>query len=97
MTTNYWDLEVLGIGIPTQACAANVEARTTSRVVTPKRRVGSKTPAFFKVSAATGTVELAGLVTTQEIALGQVAATPTKMSRIMLALVCWKLVSWELF
>lgn len=65
------------------ACAAKVDARTTSRVVTPKRRVGSKTPALLRVSAATGTVELTGLVTTQQNALGHVAATSVKIERMM--------------
>ena len=37
-----------------------VDARTTSKVVTPKTRLGSKTPAFFKDSATIGTVELTG-------------------------------------
>ena len=33
------------------------EARTTSRVVTPKRRFGLYTPLAFKTSAVMGTVE----------------------------------------
>lgn len=73
------------------ACAAKVEARTTSRVVTPNRRVGSKTPAFFKASAAMGSVEFTGLVTTQHVAEGHVAAISVKISRIMLALVWFKI------
>lgn len=36
-------------------------ALTTSRVVTPNRRLGSYTPSFFSVSAAMATVELTGL------------------------------------
>lgn len=83
----------LGSALPPNLWAANVEARTTSRVVTPKRRVGLKAPAFFKVSAATGTVEFTGLVTMQEIAFGHVAATSVKMSRMILALVLAELVS----
>ena len=75
-------LELLLIG-----CAAKVEARTTSRVVIPNRWVGSKTPALFKASAAIGSVEFTGLVTTQHVAEGHVAATSVKISRIMLALV----------
>ncbi len=40
-------------------------ARTTSRVVTPKTRLGSKTPAFSSVAATIGTVELTGLEITR--------------------------------
>ena len=36
--------------------------------------MGSKTPAFFKVSAKTGTVELTGLEMTRMKALGQALA-----------------------
>jgi hypothetical protein len=50
--------------------------------------VGSKTPAARKASAATGTVELTGLVTMHEIALGQVFATWEKISQMIEALVC---------
>jgi hypothetical protein len=49
--------------------------------------VGSKTPAFFRASAATGRVEFTGFVTTQHIACGHVAAISVKISRIILALV----------
>lgn len=80
-------LKSLGLEPLPMACAAKVEARTTSRVVTPNRRVGSKTPACFKASAAMGSVEFTGLVTTQHVAEGHVAAISVKMSRIMLALV----------
>lgn len=68
-------LILVGSASPPRTCAAKVDARTTSRVVTPKRRVGSKTPATRKVSAATGTVEFTGLVMMHEIASGQVFAT----------------------
>lgn len=80
-------LKCLGSASPPRACAIKVEARTTSRVVTPKRRAGSKAPCLRRASAATGTVELTGLVTTQLIAWGHVLATSVKMSRMMLALV----------
>ena len=39
-------------------CETKREARTTSRVVTPKRRLGLYTPLDFKTSATIGTVEL---------------------------------------
>lgn len=70
-----------------KAWAAKVEARTTSKVVTPKTRVGSKAPPFFRPSVATGRVELTGFVTTQHIACGHVAAISVKISRIIPALV----------
>lgn len=47
-----------------------VLARTTSKVVTPNNRLGSKTPAFLKTSAKMGTVELTGLEMTKTKALG---------------------------
>ena len=46
-------------------------ARTTSRVVTPNRRLGSYTPSFFSVSAAMATVELTGLEMMFSSACGQ--------------------------
>lgn len=42
--------------------ATKVFARQTSRVVTPKSFLGSYTPAFLRISAAIGTVELTGLL-----------------------------------
>lgn len=63
-----------------------VSARTTSSVVTPKRRFGSKTPACFMTSAAIGTVELTGLEMTRISAFGQFSATPVIRSRTMPAL-----------
>lgn len=48
-----------------------VLALTTSSIVTPKTRFGSKTPAFLKTSAAIGTVELTGLLIMLTIAFGQ--------------------------
>jgi hypothetical protein len=80
-------LILVGSASPPRACAANVDARTTSKVVTPKRRAGSKTPAVRKVSAATGTVEFTGLVMIHEMAFGQVFATWVKMPLMIEALV----------
>lgn len=85
---------VLGSAFPPKACAANVEARTTSRVVTPKSRVGSNTPARVKVSAATGTVAFTGLVTTQQTAVGHVTAISSKISRMIEAFVCLDQYNW---
>lgn len=51
-----------------------VEARTTSRVVTPNNFLGSKTPAFLRTSAKMGTVELTGLEMTRMKALGAAVA-----------------------
>lgn len=53
-----------------------VSARTTSKLVTPKRRFGSKTPAFLRTSAAMGTVEFTGLEIMRTNAFGQTSATP---------------------
>jgi hypothetical protein len=62
-------------------------ARTTSRVVTPKRRAGSKTPAFSRVAATMGTVELTGLEMTRMHAVGATRATADARSRTIEALV----------
>lgn len=64
------------------------EARTTSRVVTPNRRAGSNTPAFSRVAATMGTVELTGLEMTRMCAVGATRATAAARSRTMDALVC---------
>lgn len=64
-------------------------ARTTSSVVTPKRRRGSKTPAFSKTEATIGTVELTGLEMTRTCASGETRATADARSRTMDAFV-WK-------
>lgn len=50
------------------------EARTTSRVVTPKRREGSKTPCASSVLATMGTVEFTGLEITRMRAFGETLA-----------------------
>jgi hypothetical protein len=76
------------VGFPTTE-ETKVEARTISRWVTPNSLLvsyatngvfdpayflGSKTPAFLRVSAKTGTVELTGLEMTRMKALGQALA-----------------------
>ena len=43
---------------------------TTSRVVTPNTRLGSRVPAFLKISHAMGTVEFTGLEMIAIMALG---------------------------
>jgi hypothetical protein len=48
-----------------------VEARTTSKVVTPNSFFGLKTPCFFNTWAKMGTVELTGLEMIKKQALGQ--------------------------
>ncbi len=65
----------------------NVFARTTSRVVTPNRRLGSYTPAIFSTSAAMGTVEFTGLLIILTIACGQCFATPSINVRTIPALI----------
>ena len=67
--------------------ATKVSARTTSRVVTPKSFLGSKTLAFLRTSAAMGTVELTGLEMTRTNALGAVLAIPVARSRTIPALI----------
>ena len=62
-------------------------ARTTSRVVIPNRRRASKTPAFWRVAATMGTVELTGLEMTRMCAVGATRATAAARSRTMDALV----------
>ncbi len=62
-------------------------ARTTSRVVIPNTRRGSKTPAFSRVDATMGTVELTGLEMTRMWAEGATRATADARSRTMEALV----------
>lgn len=62
-------------------------ARTTSRVVIPNRRRGSKTPAFSRVAATMGTVELTGLEMTRMCAVGATRATAAARSRTMDAFV----------
>ena len=67
--------------------AMKVDARVTSRVVTPKSLLASKTPAFFKTSAAIGTVELTGFETTWIEAFGACSATALTRSLTIEALV----------
>lgn len=62
-------------------------ARTTSRVVTPKMRRGSNWPAFLKVSATMGTVELTGFEMTQTCASGETRAMAAARSRTIEAFV----------
>lgn len=50
------------------------EARTTSSVVTPNRRDGSKTPCASSVLATIGTVEFTGLEITRICAFGATLA-----------------------
>mmetsp|Transcript_8751 Transcript_8751/g.18845 ORF Transcript_8751/g.18845 Transcript_8751/m.18845 type:complete len:222 (+) Transcript_8751:378-1043(+) len=69
------------------ALATKVRARTTSRVVTPKRRFGSYTPAALRISAAMGTVELTGLEMMRKQALGQALAACLMRLATMLAFV----------
>ena len=52
-----------------------VEARTTSRVVTPNNFFGLNTPCFFKTWAKIGTVELTGLEIIKKQAFGQALKT----------------------
>ena len=66
----------------------NFAARTTSRVVTPKRRFGLNTPAFLRVSATIGTVEFTGFEIMRRWASGAEVATAEARSRTMEALVC---------
>ena len=63
-----------------------VLALTTSRVVTPKRRLGLYVPAFLNTSAAIGTVEFTGLLIKFTIALGQHLAMPSQRVRTIPAL-----------
>jgi len=67
------DVVEASVGSPT-TLATKVEARKQSKVVTPKSRLGSKTPFFFRTSAKTGTVELTGFEMTRMKALGQASA-----------------------
>ena len=60
---------------------------TTSKVVTPKTFLGSKVPAFLKISQAMGTVELTGLEMMAIMALGQTLAAAWQMVATMEALV----------
>lgn len=62
-------------------------ARTTSRVVTPKSRLGLKTPFDLKISAQIGTVELTGLEMTRMLASGAASAQAFARSRTIEALV----------
>lgn len=71
----------------TLASATNAADRTTSSVVTPNIRRGSKTPCFLKISQAIGTVELTGFVMIATKAFGQFFAAASLKSRTTLALV----------
>jgi hypothetical protein len=87
VTANDWHPNRLRINAAAHMRYTNVDARTMSRVVTPKSRVGSNAPALRSVSAATGTVEFTGFVTMHDMAPGHTFATSEKISRTMLALV----------
>lgn len=63
------------------------EALTTSRVVMPNTRFGLKTPAFSRVAATMGTVELTGFEITRMWASGATRPTAEARSRTMEALV----------
>mmetsp|Transcript_79572 Transcript_79572/g.221301 ORF Transcript_79572/g.221301 Transcript_79572/m.221301 type:complete len:200 (-) Transcript_79572:173-772(-) len=69
------------------ASPTKVRARTTSRVVTPKRRLGLYTPAALSVSATMGTVLFTGLEMMSRCALGQCLAAPAARALTMEALV----------
>lgn len=75
-------------GLASATPARKRAARTTSRVVTPKTRLGSNTPAFSRVAATMGTVELTGLEMIRTAAVGATRATAAARSRTMEALVC---------
>jgi hypothetical protein len=72
-----------------ETSARKVEARTMSRVVTPKRRFGSYTECFLRTSATMGTVEFTGLEMTRMKAFGQVVAIAVARSRTIPALI-WR-------
>lgn len=72
---------------PEVISAVKVEARTTSRVVTPKSFLGLNTLWHFRTSATIGTVELTGLEMTRIKALGQNVAIPFARSRTIPALI----------
>ena len=57
--------------------------RWMSKVVTPTSLRGLKQPDWRRVSATMGTVELTGLVITQTMAFGQLAAMPRAMLWMM--------------
>src|SRR5579859_3154667 len=65
----------------------NVDARTTSRVVTPKSFLGLKTFWDLRTSATMGTVEFTGLEMTRIKASGQLVAIPLARSLTMPALI----------
>src|ERR1700720_4293023 len=77
----------VSIGLALDIPARKRAARTTSRVVTPKRRAGSNTPAFSRVEATMGTVELTGFDMTRMCAVGATRATEAARSRTIDALV----------
>merc|ERR1712200_119590 len=60
---------------------------TTSSVVTPKTLLGSRVPAFLKISQAMGTVELTGLEMMAIMALGHTLAAAAARLATMDALV----------
>ena len=64
-----------------------MEARTTSRVVTPKSFLGLNTFCDLSTSATIGTVELTGLEMTRTKALGEYVATPFARSLTIPALI----------
>mmetsp|Transcript_23796 Transcript_23796/g.67295 ORF Transcript_23796/g.67295 Transcript_23796/m.67295 type:complete len:203 (+) Transcript_23796:464-1072(+) len=72
---------------PSICSDTKVLARHTSNVVTPTSFCGLYTPAFFKTSAAIGTVLLTGLEMIAIMASGQYSAHPSTNVWTMLALV----------
>lgn len=77
----------VSLGLAVEMPARKRVARTTSSVVTPKRRDGSNTPAFSRVDATMGTVEFTGFEITRMSAVGETRATDDARSRTMDALV----------
>lgn len=72
---------------PPVTSEVNVDARTTSRVVTPKSFLGLNTFLALRTSATMGTVELTGLEMTRMKASGQEVAIPLARSLTMPALI----------
>jgi hypothetical protein len=78
---------VMSAGDPEVISAVNVDARTTSSVVTPKSFLGLNTLWDLRTSATMGTVELTGLEMTRINAFGQYVAIPFERSRTIPALI----------
>jgi hypothetical protein len=76
-----------GDTLPPVTSEVNVDARTTSRVVTPKSFLGLNTFLDLSTSATMGTVELTGLEMTRMNASGQEEAIPLARSLTIPALI----------